>query len=75
MTTDTAVGDTVKNPGLAAAYAAKISNIYVFGKFIYKDPFGFDHWTTFCMSHTSGMPLNQFGVCPRGNDVDKPKEK
>jgi hypothetical protein len=62
-------------PVLLQYYDMRSTHIYVFGKFYYLDAFGFQHWTTFCMEHTYGDPLNQFGFCVNGNDIDREAEQ
>ena len=54
------------------AYAAGAARIYADALIAYDDAFGTGgpHWTKVCVWHASGRPLDEFGLCDQGNDVD-----
>jgi hypothetical protein len=52
------------------AYRRRQSSVYVHAKVFYTDTFDDLHWTTICISHEFGMPLDSFSFCEKGNDVD-----
>lgn len=56
-----------------AAYNAQISLYYVRAKISYTDVNHAPHWTTICVFHEKGKPLNQFSFCSEGNEVDRNK--
>jgi hypothetical protein len=53
------------------AYNSGQAAIYVRAKIVYDDTFGQPHWTTVCILHHHGRPLNEFDLCKTGNDVDR----
>lgn len=55
------------------AYNAGINKYCVRAKVLYTDADKIQHWSTICMSHTHGRPLDQFDYCVEGNDVDRSK--
>ena len=54
-----------------AAYQDARKKIYIQGLIRYRDSFNEQHWTTFCIQHKYGTPLDDFGYCEHGNDVDR----
>jgi len=57
-----------------SAYNNGPNNLYIQGKFWYTDIFHRQHWTTFCIFHPHGRPLESFNYCVVGNDVDRPEQ-
>jgi hypothetical protein len=53
-----------------AAYLDARKRIYIHGIIRYRDSFNDHHWTTFCIWHKVGTPLDRFDYCEHGNDVD-----
>jgi hypothetical protein len=56
-----------------ADYNSGINSIYVQAKITYLDSFAIPHWTTVCVLHHHGRPLNEFDFCEIGNSVDEEK--
>jgi hypothetical protein len=52
-------------------------NLYVRGILRYKDTFssGINHWTTFCIFHIHGRPVDEYNFCEHGNDIDHNKKE
>lgn len=73
-TSNTGFGQNL-HPDVLTAYRAGNETIFVFGKFFYKDVVGNSHWTTFCVAHRYGRPLDEYDFCLSGNDVDRPLTK
>lgn len=46
------------------------ANIYIRAKIIYADVNSILHWTTVCIFHIHGRPLDEFGYCGDGNEMD-----
>lgn len=51
-------------------YNTGTNSIYIQAKITYEDIFKRQHWTTICVLHHHGKPLNEFDSCESGNDVD-----
>lgn len=52
------------------AYKSGQSHIYVQAGIRYTDSVNKSDWTTICISHGFGKPLNEFMYCNQGNDMD-----
>ncbi len=66
FTTDPIVFNTTQ----LAAYNAGNTRIYVHARIVYKDIFNEQHWTSLCIIHKHGMPLDSWNYCEHGNDAD-----
>lgn len=55
-----------KATGELSEYASVIRLLYVRAKVWYSDTAGNRYWTTICMYHINGRPLNEFGYCKIG---------
>jgi hypothetical protein len=53
------------------AYNAGNARFYVRAKVTYSDVSKIEHWTTICIFHMHGHPLDEFNYCSDGNDVDR----
>jgi hypothetical protein len=53
-----------------SAYNSRVSYLYVHARIDYRDVFGVSHWTSLCIFHTHGRPLNEFDYCKSGNEAD-----
>ncbi len=60
------------NSGQVAAYKTGPNKIYLHARIDYRDSFTATtpHWTTICVYHQFGKPLDEFSYCQYGNDVD-----
>lgn len=62
--------DWVPSTAAITLYRAGQFFLFIQIRISYDDIFGDSHWTTMCMRHAFGTPLNQSEYCSTGNDVD-----
>ena len=66
---------TLTTDAQVAAYNSGANSIYARGIMRYRNTFGIPHWTTFCIQHAHGVPLDEFNFCQQGNTMDHNQEQ